>query len=240
MTVSKSLVTSAGTQERHILAKLPKQMLNNNVLVRVDLNPTEDVVLDSGIIMCGYASSEWNDAEAMPRFGEVIMMPNRLVEMDFSNMHSANMMEWGTEIEVEVGDIVYFGAMIAANAESFIYEDTLYLLIPYSRIICRVREDAVTPVNGYCLLSEKMDKQHAKGIITSHADKVNRRRGKITHVGRANDYYFGEDAVDAEVEVGDEVVFSGKFLGRLESDVFAQLPKGTSYTQRRWIIAKTN
>ena len=218
--------TSAGERKSVTLEKLPSKMMNNNVLVRIDFNPSEDTVRPSGIIISGMAGVEWNDSKYMPRFGVVVKTPDHLVNRSFDNIESgAELMGWETEVEIKDGDLVYFGAMISANAEALEVDGDLYLLIPYSRIILRVRDEELTPVNGYVLLEEVVEKVRVDGLILEVGDFQDKRLGVVTHNGRNNDSYFASDAVDADVEIGDKVIFSGKFFGHLESDIFAKLPE---------------
>lgn len=228
--------TSAGEREVYEMGGMPRRMMNNNVLVRIDEEEGDgrSISKKADIVIAG---AEWNEADHVVRHGVVSMIPDRLKTRKESD--SDGMMEWGTEIEVEVGDTVFFGIMASANAFAIKVDGQLYYVIPYSRFIARVR-DEVYPLNGYVLMEEVIESTRVNGLILDFGDKANRKRGVITHNGRNNDWYYGGDAMDACVEVGDEVLFEGKFYGYLESDMFSLLPKGTGYAQKIWINAKIN
>jgi len=118
--------------------------------------------------------------------------------------------------------------------------EELFYSIPYSRFILRMRNDTITMLNGYVLLKEVIEKVRVTGLVLDFGDHVDKQRGIVTHVGVPNKSYYGSEAVDAIVEVGDEVVFEKKFYGYLEDELFAVLPKGTGYCQRSWIVCKLN
>ena len=86
-------------------------------------------------------------------------------------------------------------------------------------------------------IKKKIEKKRVDGLILDLGDYHNKKSGIVTHVGRPNDKYFGVDSVDADIEVGDEVVFDGDYFGFVEEEMFASLPREMGYVQRRWIIA---
>lgn len=231
--------TSAGEKNVYEISSLPTKMLNNNILVRIDQKEGDGrkISKKADIIVAG---AEWNEASNVVRYGTVVLMPNKLVYRNSSNGDSDGLMEWGTSIEVKEGDLVYFGIIASANAYRVEFNGDLYYLIPYSRVIARVREGIVTPINGYCLLKEVIEKTRVDGLVLEFGDKANKKRGVVTHNGVNNEFYYKSDDVDADVNIGDEVVFGGNFFGYLEDDLFAVLPKGTGYVQKCWIIGKTN
>jgi co-chaperonin GroES (HSP10) len=230
--------TSAGERRILVMDTLPRKMMNNNIFIRIDEKEGDGRSISKKVDIVS-SGAEWNEADHVIRHGVVEMIPNRLVFRNDSNGDSDGMMEWGTELEVGVGDTVFFGIMASANALMIEVEGQLYYVIPYSRLIARVMDD-VYPLNGYVLMEEVIESKRVKGLILDFGDKANRKRGLVLHNGRNNEWYYGGDSVDAEVEVGDEVLFQGKFYGYLESDLFRVLPKGIGYAQKLWINAKLN
>jgi co-chaperonin GroES (HSP10) len=92
-------------------------------------------------------------------------------------------------------------------------------------------------LNGYVLLNEVIEKTRVTGLVLDFGDHVDKKSGIVACVGDKNKSYYGSEAIDADVEVGDTVLFEKKFYGYLESELFAELPKGTGFCQRLWIIA---
>ena len=211
------------------------------VLVKVDITFGDGYVhkTDGGLEI-EFAGVKWNEHAHIPRFGTVVRVPNRLVLKDFSNMDLDNTIEWKTDIEIEEGDEVYFGKMASANAPLVVVGDDVYYLLNYGDLILRVRDGEIYPLNGYVLLESVIEETRIDGLILEFGDFVNKRLGVVTHVGTPTSSHFGSKLVDADVEVGDEVIFGGEYFGELEEEMFAKLEKGLGYCQRRWIIGKTN
>lgn len=221
-------LTSAGARQEIKSDRLPSRMVNNNVLVRMDFIPDNDVLFttESGFKLI-LAGGEWSEASRMARFGKVEMVPSFLHDM-----------EWGTEIEVEKGDIIYFGKMASANAPSLEVDGVLYYIIPYSELIAKVVKNGMYPLNGYVLLEKTTGKHEADGLDLSFADFHDKRLGTVRYVGRPNSFYFGTNAIDADVSVGDQVVFEGNYWTELEDSMFAELKEELGFVQRCWVIAK--
>jgi len=224
--------TTAGDRLHYEMEKLPSSVMNNRVLVKVT-GDYDDGVRISKIADIVAAGGEWEEASRVVRHGVVAMIPDKLT----FRANSENGMEWETELDVKVGDTVYFGIMASANAESLQVGDDLYYLIHYSRFILRMRDNEITMLNGYVLLSEVIEKVRVTGLILDFGDHVDKKSGVVTHIGKPNKSYYMTDAIDADVSVGDTVLFERKFFGYLEDELFATLPKGTGFVQRSWIIA---
>jgi len=233
-----TLLTSAGERTVVKLDRLPRKMLNNQVLVEVDFIPENGHVhkTESGLEI-EFAGGEYNESAHIARYGTVKLCPDRLVDK-FTGNFSSNSMDWTTEIEIVQNDVVYFGKMASANAIALEFKEKTYFLINYSELILRVRDGVVYPLNGYALLEKKTEKTRIDGLILDFGDFHDKESGIVTYVGRKNERYFGVDSVDADISVGDDVVFGGKYFGFVEEDMFASLPKETGYVQRRWIIGK--
>lgn len=199
----------------------------NKVLVRIDKIYKEGDKVGSIII----PDTEWNPQDYTVRYGTVVQVCDTL-RMRTSKVSG---LEHKTVIEVQEGDVVYFGKIASANAPIFLLGETVYYLLNYSDLIVRKRDD-LYPLNGYVLLEKVTEKVRRDGLILDFGDFQNMRLGIVRYVGRKNDYYFGTDAVDADVEVGEEVVFEGNFWTALESEMFRTVD-ALGYCQRCWIIA---
>jgi co-chaperonin GroES (HSP10) len=75
-------------------------------------------------------------------------------------------------------------------------------------------------------------------LVLDFGDFHNKRVGVVRYVGMKNAAYYGTDAVDADVEVGDKVVFEGSFWTELEQQEVATLDEDLGFVQRCWIIGK--
>jgi len=232
------MITSAGERNTIKFDRLPRKTIGNRVLVKVDFLPEDGHILKKGDLELEFAGSEYNEAAHVSRFGEVVMIPGKLINKSIANLDYG--MEWDTEIETKEGDTVYFGKMASANAQVLEIEGSVYYVLEYGDLILRVRDGEIYPLNGYALLESVVEGVRIDGLYLEFGDFVNKKLGVVRYVGRPSSSYFGIDLVDADVEVGDEVVFRDNMFGEIEEDMFASLEKGLGYCQRRWIIAKTN
>lgn len=231
--------TSAGERQEYTIDRIPRKVMNNTVLIRVDFDPSDDVVLPSGIILSGLAGTTWEETDYIARYGVVEAVPDFLKcrpDYEFDSKDSpAHSLEWKTEMELEVGDVCYFTKMASANAQVIFIDQQKHFLINYDEIVVGIRNGVIRPLNGYCLVDKVTEKTRRKGLLLEVGDFHNKRLGVVTHVGTPNAYYHGTDAVDAEVEVGDRVVFEGGFWTALESSMFNTLDENLGFVQRCWI-----
>ena len=206
--------------------------LNNKVLVKIDFDPENDTT-ESGLVK---GSAKWDEAGHVVRYGTVVSTPKKLLEREIY----AFGIEWGTEIEVQAGDTVYFGKMAGYNSEVVKINGDIHFLVDYSELILRIREERIYPLNGFILL-DKVTDFHGEGKISiSFLTKDDKKRGIVKYVGRMNDYYFPvkNDYVEAtDINEGDEVIFSIAGFTELEDSRYAKL-QAMGYMQRRWIIGK--
>ena len=224
--------TSAELRQEIRVDKLSdRPLLNNKVLIKVDVVPADGFVLSSGLIVAG---SKWDDAGHVARYGTVVKAPSRLLyrkDWDFDGA-----MEWETEVEIQEGDAVFFGKIASANAPAVHVGDDTFYIMNYGDLLLRVRNEEIYPLNGYVILEPVIDKVRKRGLILDFGDHQNKMLGVVKYVGRKNDGYYASEAEDADVNVGDTVIFEGNFYTEIENDVFATLPKGLGYCQACWII----
>ena len=214
------------------------RLMNNQVLIRVYFIPKDGVRTKSGIILAGM---EWNENERVARFGTVAKMPNKLVFKEDLPQHDKGNalyhMEHKTEIDIEVGDVVYFGRIAGGSSPIVKCGDITYFLVNYAELIMRIRDEVITPLNGFAIVSPvQQDKIEIKGLILNFNKKQNRQLGVVKYLGNPNERYYGSIMKDAECEVGDAVIFKGEFFMELDDDLFKSLDEKLGYVQRCWII----
>lgn len=230
--------TSAGKQQVFTLDKLPSRVLNNHVLLRIDFmaDDNTELVTESGFKLI-LAGGEWQEATRVPRMGTVVRVPDRLIMRTEQNKFGYGM-DWKTEVEVQENDCVYFGKMASANAIVLMVDSFVYFLVHYSDLLVRVRDEEIYPLNGYVALDKVYKRTRSANLELGFSDKQDKRRGVVKYVGRPNDYYYGTNAKDAEVEVGDEVILHAEMWTELESDMFRFLDEELGFCQMCWIVAK--
>jgi len=230
--------TSAGKQTVITTDKLPSKVMNNHVLLKMDFVPDDNTeyVTESGFKLI-LAGGEWNEATRMPRYGTAVRVPNRLYVRTEENKFGYGM-DWSTVCEIKEGDTCFLGKMASANAIVVLVGSEVYFLVSYSDLVACVRDKEIYPLNGYAVLGKVFKRTRSTGLELDFADKQDKRRGIVRYLGRANDYYYGTNAVDAEVEVGDEVVLHAEMWTELEADTFRHLDEDLGFVQRTWIVAK--
>ena len=98
--------------------------INNKVLVSVNQVSEES---ESGLIV---GNSEWDKAGHVTRSGMVISIPEKLIYRAKRGWG----IEWDTQIECEVGDIVYWGIMEGSDCPVLSCNGLDYFLVDYSEL----------------------------------------------------------------------------------------------------------
>jgi hypothetical protein len=211
------------------------RVLNNKVLMKVSLTENQrskaGLILNEGDFAIGQAARD--DVGSVTRYGEVVKVPKVL----HTTMKSGYGCVWDTDIEVEVGDIAYWGKMEAFDSPVIICGEQIYFLIRYEEIILVKRKDDIIPINGYCVVEEVKEMAESAFMIMDLTTKTNKKKGIIKYLGKPNRSYDTPmyDALD--IDVGDTVHFQVPIFTHLEDSRFNELPSSWGYVQRRFIIA---
>lgn len=216
------------------------RVLNNNVLVEVTFLPEDDVKTKSGVIISG---TKWNENPHVARWGVVKKLPKKLkFKTDVAKAMRGEFsmgMEWQTELDIEVGDKVFWGRLAGGSSPIVRCGDSVYFLVNYSEFILRIRDGEITPINGYAILEPVEEESiEIKGLILNFNKGQNRKLGVVKYLGKPNGGYLGSIMKDAECEVGDKVIFQGEKFIPLEDEMFAELEGGLGYCQRVWFVGK--
>jgi co-chaperonin GroES (HSP10) len=113
----------------------------------------------------------------------------------------------------------------------------VYLIIPYTDLIARKR-DELYPSNGYALVEKVIEETRVSGLILETCDFHNKQLGIVRYVGKPNLSYSDKNVKDADVEVGDKVVFEGNFFNSLEYKTFAKEDVNLGFIQLCWVQGK--
>jgi hypothetical protein len=147
---------------------------------------------------------------------EVSLIVTKLPQKLYFNPDDPNnSMPWETEMELQVGDVVWTDIMETSNAITLVCEGKMYKLLPYQDLYCAKREDKVIMLNGY-ILCEQVKKKAISELDVTSCDLIDPTKGIVAYLGNSNKRYLQEDYVDFEdLRVGDEVLLdahSGIFL----------------------------
>lgn len=129
---------------------LPTGMVNNNVLVGVE-DTFEGFQTKGGIHLVNLTepdswadSHQYNISEFVMRHGKVMLTPKSITRGSFT---------YDTDVELEVGDTIWWNLISFQNHIPLIYKKQLLLMVDYHEILARKRGDVITPINGMGLFT---------------------------------------------------------------------------------------
>lgn len=233
------------SKEELLRAEIPV----NHVLVKL-IHKSEGLKTRGGITIgfntdTTYASDE-KDSSSHPAdtaevYGIVVKTPKSLY---FNKEDRANSMDWDIEMELMVGDYVWFSVLESKNATEVVCEGITYRSIPYQDCYVAKRNETVIALNGYVLLEPCFCP--VLGDLDHLSKKtIDMTRGIIKFVGTPPNAYIRENFSHIDdLRVGDEVLFEKRtplfYLERTPS--IATFMGNTQFwvTQRRRIVAIIN
>ena len=217
---------------------------NNNIIIECII--PEEEVRPSGIIIVKdpefFISTSKESVEALDqsahldRYGIVRKIPDKL---------DCKKMDWETELEIQIGDQVWFDYHSAHHCPIIQVEDNKYRVLEYYNLIVATRKYnwrenfigsitkesfdhekykdpgymfpiKIIPLNGYCLFEEVSEIPKTKLIIPfQHIDK---KIGIVKFIGNKNKSYKNKKKFDdINFEVGDKVFFRNEVNNLLEN-----------------------
>jgi co-chaperonin GroES (HSP10) len=206
--------------------------INNNVVVEIPSTGTTET-LKSGIIIIKdvaliptYTTDQvvkdpslvetvnnTNEADLAARWGIVAKIPDHLSWNSNGKMHDK--MDWDTDIEVSVGDSVWFTYFCALHCPILTVEDKKYWIIPYQTLVV-AKTPEIRMLNGYILFERFNDGLKSKFLeLPEH---INKKKGFIKYVGSKNrDYTNKNKCDDIDVSEGDFIMFRNEVETLLEA-----------------------
>lgn len=172
------------------VSSLGGALLNNRVLVEVDQLRYETTKTKSGLEL--YVDDTHVLHQYTVRHGVVAKLPEKLM---FWDEDKESGLPWRTEMEIEVGDAVWFTGMSSHSGEKLSFKGKKYILIPYQDLYVAKRGEQVIPLNSNILLEpiSKTVKALAYEKVSDSATVA-----KIDFIGRLNTEYEFEDRQDDE------------------------------------------
>jgi co-chaperonin GroES (HSP10) len=141
--------------------------------------------------------------------GTVVALPKALY---FDKKNKGRSMSWRTEMELEVGDEVYFHYLSSINSMSgenrtLEINGELCLLIRYESIFCAQRGDVVIPINGYLLMDPVRYTREDNLFYDTEAEKNHKNLAVVRYAGQPNKEYLESIYHDCDgINEGDVVV----------------------------------
>ena len=193
--------------------------LNNFVLLG---NPTSTESIGNL-----YIDTSYKPEDHVEIINEVMAVPDRL-----------KFNEWETEMQLKVGDKVWVSYLSIIKGERVQVGDSVYVLVPYEKIILTKREDEIVMLNGYVLLEPVTEEVKQSGlIILLKTAKQASKRGIVRYIGPSNKRYTDENhSDDIDIKIGDMIGLKHGYHSKLESQ-YHQTIGDYWVVQRRDIVA---
>jgi len=180
------------------------------------LRSTDGVKTKGGIIIgfnddVNYAEGDnaWN-ADLQVVSGVVERMPAKL----YYNTKDPHSMLWETDMELQVGDMVWGSIMEFSNAQEILCEGRLYKLIPYADIYVAKRQkgmgvlsfDKVIVLNGY-VLCQTVNRTKLSDLDFISEGQIDTSKCAVSYVGRPNKSYKTKSYCDIiDIKKGDTIL----------------------------------
>ena len=159
---------------------------NNQVLIRIDVHNIDERT-PSGIYT--NPDHDWAKAAHADRIGYVVKVPDTLYYADnrFNNegrliFTDELSMPWKTEMQLKLGDQVWFDYLASLNCNIFYCDGVQYKLIKYDDIYLAKRGRNTIMLNGYCLFTQ-IYKEYKIEVLEKEVDVT---RGIVARVGQKN------------------------------------------------------
>lgn len=225
-----------------------------NDLVMIKLDPENDSIkLRNGFEL--FVDTTFDVEKHATVTGKVFGLPSHLQYSGKANIG----MPWLTPMELQYGDDVIFYYLSVINAlkpdsRRYVLEGKdRYVFIPYQFIYAMVRDEKLTPLNGYCLVEpvedpavvaerERFKKLGLEQVVLRKDSITNVVYGKVKYVGIPNRAYVDPDQSDEGVDVSvDDIVISKKVSDiPMQFELHQKVNEGKKLLriQRRNIFAK--
>lgn len=160
-------------------------------------------------------------------YGKVYKLPQRL----YFNPEDESGMPWECDMDLQIGDLVWFNVIESKNAVALECEGKFYLFIPYQDCYVARRHhpavplntdfayiyeggidpwDEVIGINGYVLL-EPVHKKTLSPLDVISKDQIDPTKGIVRYFGKPNKRYLRPEYTDiVDLKEGDLVQFDRK------------------------------
>ena len=219
--------------------------LGNMVLIKPE-RESDQIITESGIKL--YIDPTFDEEKHAVRYGEVMAVPDVITY----GLFSRRSIDWETDMELKVGDMVFINPGATIQAENFgeyiFVGEKKHYFIRYDEIYLALRKKKMIMLNGFILIKPVKEKQvKPKKIILPDAikKKVSEKYGIVKKVGTPNrGYYFGTKKVRGkdyeEVKEGDKIIFKKFNNIPLEYQMHSQLGEEYYRIQRKNIVARVD
>jgi len=227
-----------------------RKPMPNWLLVRLGRKPDEYIFKGGKL----FVDHTYNPTHHASVYGVVEQMPEKIIyKLSKSGEAKGNSMQWDTDLEVEVGDTVWFSfTEVMYNLgvdfdkgnkmddKKYFREDNgdIVMCVDYSQCFVAKRGDEIICLNGYCLIEPILE--YSDSVLEDWKEPVQSKNfGYVRCKGKPVREYESKTWVDADVEVGDLVMISRGWALQLEHPLHRSFDNQTTLykVQPRGIIA---
>jgi len=222
-------------REKQVVHKLDSigcyKPIKNNILIRQITDNTVKQVANIDLVFAEKYRVGKDKVRNAIRHGLVYARPEKFMSIKSGR----NKTRWDTDLEVEIGDVVWSEHNAFLNAEKIQSEDEMYYMINYQDLIVAKRGEDVIMLNGRVMIEVHEEKE---GFLASpFKKKLN--WGTVVYNGSDNKSYTNPNLEDSEVKVGDIIYFKPTHAHKLEDDMWRAFgDKDYYYIQKKDILLK--
>ena len=154
-------------------------LLNNFVLIEVEDFVYEELKMKSGLNL--WVDNTEQTHQYVVRHGTVVKLPDKFNFWDTDKRG----LQWKTDMDVKIGDLVWFYAITSHSSEKLIYEGRKFILVNYEDLYLAKRGNDIICLNGNVLLKpvyktvkaldyEKKELDTTKAVVYK-SGKINRK-----------------------------------------------------------------
>lgn len=212
------------------ITDVTREQLDEGILpvnhVLVEAEEPQDGRKTKGGIICGFnedvvyaEGSDSHAADMVVPYGKVYKLPESL----YYNEDDNNSMNWETEMELQVDDMVWFSIMESYNAVTLRCEGKLYKILPYADLFVAKREYWVDKWSGstkratkvICLngivLCQTLNKKKISELDHVSESQIDPTRAIVKFIGEPNKRYKHPSYNDhKDLRVDDEVLLANR------------------------------
>lgn len=182
------------------IGNLDGKLFNNKVLVEVEDFVYENIKTESGFQLT--IDPSYEVPQYAVRHGKVALLPDRLITWE----EDSKAMTWKTDIEVRIGDVVWFYGMMGQASEKVSFQGRKFMIVSYEDLYVAKRGDEVICLNGNVLLEPIYRHVEALSYTQTILDTT---FAKVSFIGAVNKEYEHDKEDCSELKEGMEVILSG-------------------------------
>ena len=201
-------------------------LLNNFLLIEVEDFVYEKLDLKSGLEL--WVDNTEQTHQYVVRHGKVTRLPDKFKFWETDKRG----MQWKTDMQVKVGDIVWFYAITSHSSEKLIYEGRKFLLINYEDLYVAKRGEDIIMLNGNVLLTPIYKTVKALAYEKQELDTT---KAVIYKTGKINSEYKDENVQDDPIlKEGMTVLLMGMAVRFLELEPYL------FFDSKKYIVCQNN